>query len=111
VCLTRIKTNIFYILGVFDLNQNKYILYFRWRRQYLSIALIPKNVIDLYIAYKISRQGNFVDEFGVWVNGKDNNPEEISNLGFFHFSPPIKRPLNLPFADALLSINARACLS
>jgi hypothetical protein len=55
-----------------------------------SIALIPKNVIDLYIAYKISRQGN---------------------LGFFHFSPPIKRPLNLPFADALLSINARACLS
>ncbi|VVH66147.1 hypothetical protein BSPLISOX_1203, partial [uncultured Gammaproteobacteria bacterium] len=41
-----------------------------------SIALIPKNVIDLYIAYKISRQGNFVDEFGVWVNGKDNNPED-----------------------------------
>ena len=41
-----------------------------------SIALIPKNVIDLYIAYKISRQGNFVNEFGLWVNGKDNNPED-----------------------------------
>jgi hypothetical protein len=58
-----------------------------------------------------------VNEFGLWVNGKDNNPDnastlpfilEISNLGFFHFSPPIKRPLNLPFADALLSINASA---
>ena len=41
-----------------------------------SIALIPKNVIDRYIEYKISRQGNFVSEFGLWVNGKDNNPED-----------------------------------
>jgi hypothetical protein len=46
--MTWIKSNIFYILGVFDLNQNKYILYFRWRRQYLSIALGKKKPI-LYL--------------------------------------------------------------
>jgi hypothetical protein len=34
-----------------------------------SIVLIPKNVIDHCIKYKISRQGNSVNEFGLWVNG------------------------------------------
>jgi RHS repeat-associated protein len=40
-----------------------------------SIALIPRNVIDLFIKSGYSRQGNSETEFGLWVNGKDNKPE------------------------------------
>jgi hypothetical protein len=47
-----------------------------------SIVLIPKNVIDYCIKYKIPRQGNFVNEFGLWVNGKDNNPEDAFLLSY-----------------------------
>jgi hypothetical protein len=40
-----------------------------------SIALIPRNVIDLFIKSGYSRQGNSETEFGLWVNGNDNKPE------------------------------------
>ena len=40
-----------------------------------SIALIPKIVIDLFIQNGYLRQGNSETEFGLWVNSKDNKPE------------------------------------
>ena len=40
-----------------------------------SIALIPRNVIDLFIKSGDSRQNNLEPGFGLWVNGKDNKPE------------------------------------
>ncbi|CAC9533662.1 Putative insecticidal toxin complex [uncultured Gammaproteobacteria bacterium] len=40
-----------------------------------SIALIPRNVIIFLNNIPFVRQGNSETEFGLWINGKDNKPE------------------------------------
>jgi hypothetical protein len=41
----------------------------------LNAQIIPKIVIDLFIQNGYLRQGNSETEFGLWVNSKDNKPE------------------------------------